>query len=423
MASLFAGKQLLTKDGVKPAEEVLKNKYVGIYFSAHWCPPCRGFTPTLAKAYTDSYKAKDMEIVFVSSDNDEASFNEYYAEQPWTALVYSDRAGKQELSSKFKVSGIPSFVVVDSNGDLITKNGRGKIAEGEDAVQSFPDGWRPLTTEQMMEQLERVKKDGAVAAGAPSTKYVLLYFSAHWCGPCQNFTPKFAERYKMLKEKGHDFEVVFVSSDRDEAAFKSYFDEMPWEALSYSMRSLKTQLSESFSVSGIPTVIVLEKLSSGKYAMITDDAVGSIASDEDGSKFPYHPPLVWDADEGLGPINELPCVVALCEQADDAVKQTVTAVLNQVAESMKSAHAEPKCGFITFTTQNGRGAQVGNVLRGKAKAAGQDLAPDGTHLLIVDVQGDKGARFEKDLATVSAGDVASWVTDFLNGKNSFDMPF
>ena len=25
--------------------------FIGLYFSAHWCPPCRGFTPVLADTY------------------------------------------------------------------------------------------------------------------------------------------------------------------------------------------------------------------------------------------------------------------------------------------------------------------------------------------------------------------------------------
>ena len=29
----------------------LEGKVIGIYFSAHWCPPCRGFTPKLVEWY------------------------------------------------------------------------------------------------------------------------------------------------------------------------------------------------------------------------------------------------------------------------------------------------------------------------------------------------------------------------------------
>merc|ERR1712005_34799 len=81
---------------------------VGIYFSAHWCPPCRGFTPKLAEIYNDMKAAgKKFEIVFASSDRDQTAFDEYYAEMPWLALPYSDRATKDALSKKFKVQGIP----------------------------------------------------------------------------------------------------------------------------------------------------------------------------------------------------------------------------------------------------------------------------------------------------------------------------
>ena len=39
------------------------------------------------------------------------------------------------------------------------------------------------------------------------------------CPPCRQFTPRLVETYATLKAAGHDVEVVFVSMDRDQAAF------------------------------------------------------------------------------------------------------------------------------------------------------------------------------------------------------------
>ena len=58
------------------------------YFSAHWCPPCRGFTPQLAEFYRSHADTKSFEIVFVSSDNDETEFKSYFAEMPWTSVTW-----------------------------------------------------------------------------------------------------------------------------------------------------------------------------------------------------------------------------------------------------------------------------------------------------------------------------------------------
>ncbi|XP_067671480.1 nucleoredoxin-like [Haliotis asinina] len=106
---------------------------VGIYFSAHWCPPCRGFTPALAEFYK-KMKSKGLEIVFVSSDRDEDSFNGYYETMPWLAVSFADRGRKQQLCDKFGVTGIPTLVLLDGKtGEMITKDGRG-------VVQTDPNG-------------------------------------------------------------------------------------------------------------------------------------------------------------------------------------------------------------------------------------------------------------------------------------------
>ena len=48
------GQKLLNKDGkVILADEALADKKIILfYFSAHWCPPCRAFTPILNDFYT-----------------------------------------------------------------------------------------------------------------------------------------------------------------------------------------------------------------------------------------------------------------------------------------------------------------------------------------------------------------------------------
>ena len=72
-------------------------------------------------------------------------------------------------------------------------------------------------------------------------KVIGLYFSAHWCPPCRRFTPELVEWYNELK-KGplkDKFDIVFISSDREEKAFDEYFDSMPWLALPYAERELK----------------------------------------------------------------------------------------------------------------------------------------------------------------------------------------
>lgn len=68
---LLAGKTLYKASGDEvSAEEALKGKeIIGLYFSAHWCPPCRMFTPLLKKFHRDLVQdGEPFEVVFVSSD-------------------------------------------------------------------------------------------------------------------------------------------------------------------------------------------------------------------------------------------------------------------------------------------------------------------------------------------------------------------
>merc|ERR1719263_31416 len=125
LVELF-GATILTKDGEKPTDEVLSGKeHIMIYFSAHWCPPCRGYTPQLSEAYASSNKKDKTAIVFVSSDQDKAGFDSYFAEMSFFALPYEDRSRKDILSEKYGVRGIPTLVLLDRSGNLVEGNIRG----------------------------------------------------------------------------------------------------------------------------------------------------------------------------------------------------------------------------------------------------------------------------------------------------------
>ena len=61
--------ELKSKEGIAALSEVTEAPLIGIYFSAHWCPPCRGFTPILSEFYkVANQEKKQIEIVFVSCD-------------------------------------------------------------------------------------------------------------------------------------------------------------------------------------------------------------------------------------------------------------------------------------------------------------------------------------------------------------------
>ena len=85
----------------------------------------------------------------------------------------------------------------------------------------------------------KVAVDGALK---PKQK-LGLYFSAHWCPPCKAFTPKLVDWYKKqnAESNGHTLEIIFISSDRDEASFADYFTCMPWLALDFAERDLKVR--------------------------------------------------------------------------------------------------------------------------------------------------------------------------------------
>jgi thiol-disulfide isomerase/thioredoxin len=129
------GSTIIGPGGQQLSVTCLHGKIVGIYFSAHWCPPCRAFTPQLADKYRELVGAgKNFDIVFVSSDKSEQEMKDYFGQMPWKALPFSS-SKKQELAAKYDAASLPTLVLLDTLGNTITLDGRNAVIS-----EPFPFG-------------------------------------------------------------------------------------------------------------------------------------------------------------------------------------------------------------------------------------------------------------------------------------------
>jgi nucleoredoxin len=102
-----------------PDERLQGVRYLAVYYSAHWCPPCRAFTPDLVAAYR-SLKAEhpEFELVFVSSDRNEKEMRGYMTEydMPWLAVAFDRVDSTRALARPGHENGIPNLVFLDADG-------------------------------------------------------------------------------------------------------------------------------------------------------------------------------------------------------------------------------------------------------------------------------------------------------------------
>lgn len=130
-------------------EALQKKNVVGIYFSADWCPACVQFTPELVQFYTKVNKRRgdDFAIVWVSRCRSIDAYSQYMTSIPgFFALPPEEAMGQrgEKLMQKYGVKGIPSLILLDESGSIITKEGRTMVPKDRAGI-GFP--WRnPLAT-------------------------------------------------------------------------------------------------------------------------------------------------------------------------------------------------------------------------------------------------------------------------------------
>ena len=134
-------------------------KTLALYFSAHWCPPCRGFNPNLVKVYNElKERGEAFQIVLISTDRDQEAFEEYYNNMPWLALPFADKT-KKDLSALFRVRSIPSLIMVGLDGKTLPDNARNAVSTHGAKAYPFTDAHLERLEKEIEEMVEKSPKE------------------------------------------------------------------------------------------------------------------------------------------------------------------------------------------------------------------------------------------------------------------------
>jgi len=409
--SLFGDSLLTTTDNKDKLQKVhtasaLAGKKVGVYFHAKKFDEMLlekggvALTPKIASIYEQAKAANlDFEMVYCGMDSEESDFADFFNEMPWLSVLQENVEVKHELVKQLQIEGFPSVVILNEQGEVINNKA---LASMLTDPEGFP--WEPQTLTELLGTDFVDNMGNGYDADALENKVIGLYFSAHWCPPCREFTPKFAQIYEKLKAQGKEFEVVYVSSDKSEETYNEYLSEMPWLAIPYADQRKRSKLQVALGVGALPTLVIIDK----DRTIITQNGRTELAADPEGAEFPWYPkPLKNMAvtAEGLG---EGPAVMIFAEGASQEEQEKAIETMTPIAES-NVAGGKPFVFF--YSTQK---TPVTSLLRKMCALEGEAQDGDKPVMVVLDLATKSYAVCDEDVTSDS-------IQNFLSSFESKEL--
>ncbi|CAF1279454.1 unnamed protein product [Adineta ricciae] len=140
LAKTFNGRVLnKSKEKINLTDRKYQGKIFGLYFGASWCQPCRAFSSFLSEIYDEFHKEKRFQIIYVSADADEQSYNQYCQTMPWLAVDFRDHKLRDDLAMKYSVTDVPKLVLIDGDtGKTLCTNAKEQILYLDTEGVNFP---------------------------------------------------------------------------------------------------------------------------------------------------------------------------------------------------------------------------------------------------------------------------------------------
>ncbi|GFP77418.1 TlpA family protein disulfide reductase [Clostridium fungisolvens] len=110
--------KLKTLDGKEISLSDFKGKRVFLNFWATWCPPCRQEMPELEKLYQESNDS-DLVILTINLGEDNKTVRSFMDKNKYNFNVALDL--DQSVAIKYNIVSIPTSILIDSEGNLVSK--------------------------------------------------------------------------------------------------------------------------------------------------------------------------------------------------------------------------------------------------------------------------------------------------------------
>jgi len=131
-----------------------RGKVVLVDFWASWCGPCRAEVPNILAMY-EAYHDKGFEVLGVSLDAEAKDANAAVREMklPWDSIFPKDedqREFNHPLVRHYGINGIPTAILVDKEGRVVSLNARGEVL-GEELKKLLGEPAEPAEEQETAE--------------------------------------------------------------------------------------------------------------------------------------------------------------------------------------------------------------------------------------------------------------------------------